>query len=140
MLRKRCLLWSCTHAPWDITHRQFQSFALSLMSYGYLHIIKSRSGTQPVFKTGMHTNLHGLEIFNRAQSEPCRRRKHTLGAFLFLSCTRNEQNIPPWNMFSLLAYLIFAVDSAVNHNNKKYVFGGKHLCLFFQYKNDSTVS
>jgi len=48
----------------------------SLMSYRDLHIIKSQSGAQPVFKTGLHTNLHGLEIFNR-------RRKHTLGGFDF---------------------------------------------------------
>lgn len=33
----------------DIIHRQFQCFFLSLMSYRYLHIIKSQSGTQSEF-------------------------------------------------------------------------------------------
>lgn len=32
---------------WDIIHRQFQCFFLSLMSYRDLHIIKSQSGTHP---------------------------------------------------------------------------------------------
>ncbi len=95
------------------------------------------------FKTGMHTHLHRLQIFNRAQFEPCRRRKHALGSFwVVVVWTCNEQNIPPWNIFSLLLYFIFSVDSAVNHNIKKYAFGWSwwKSFVFLKYNKHNTVS